>query len=200
MPRLVLPSFDPPEMAEIDDFIPGTAAGEEARLAAYETGYKAGWDDAVEAEADAQGRIRADLARNLQEMSFTYHEARGAVLKQIEPLMHGIVTRVLPELARDTLGQTIAERLQPLARQGADVPVRLMCNPAEIEVLTDALGAQKLLPLEVTADPLLAEGQVHLQFGDVEEMIDLDGVIRSISGAVTAFFHTEHHKEHRAHG
>lgn len=200
MPRLVLPSFDVPGQPEIADFIPGTAAGEEARLAAYETGYKAGWDDAAEAEATSQGRIRADLARSLQEMSFTYHEARGAVLRQIEPLMHGIVTRVLPELARDTLGQTVTERLLPLARASAEVPVQLLCNPAEQDILADALGNQQLLPLEIEADPLLAEGQVHLKFGQVEEMIDLGGAIKSISGAVAAFFHTELHKEHRAHG
>lgn len=200
MARLVLPIFDAPDISEVADFIPGTAAGEEARLAAYETGYKAGWDDAAEAEANAQGRIRADLARNLQEMSFTYHEARGAVLKQIEPLMHGIVTRVLPELARDTLGQTVTERLLPLARVSAEVPVQLLCNPAEEDILTEALGDQQLLPLEIGTDPLLAEGQVHLKFGQVEEMIDLSGAIKSISGAVGAFFHTELHKEHRAHG
>lgn len=200
MGRLVLPSFDTDDLLEPLDFTPGTVAGEEARLAAYETGYKAGWDDAAEAEATAQGHIRTDLARNLQEMSFTYHEARTAVLKQIKPLMHGIVTRVLPELARDTLGHTVTERLQPLARGAAEAPVRLMCNPAERDVLIEALGDQDLLPLEVEADPLLAEGQVHLTFGDVEEMIDLDGAITSISGAVAAFFHTELPKEHRAHG
>lgn len=200
MGRLVLPSFDDFVLSETDDFIPGTAAGEEVRLAAYETGYKAGWDDAVEAETTAQGRIRADLARNLQEMSFTYHEARTAVLKQIEPLMQGIVSRVLPELARDTLGQTVADRLRPLARNAAEAPVRMLCNPAERDTLLEALGDQQLLPLQVEADPLLAEGQVHLKFGDAEEMIDLDSAIRSISNAVAAFFHTELPKEHRAHG
>jgi flagellar assembly protein FliH len=200
MARLVLPSFDEFDFAESADFIPGTAAGEEKRLAAYETGYKAGWDDAVEAEANTQRRIRADLARNLQEMSFTYHEARTAVLKQIEPLMQGIVSRVLPELARDTLGHTIAARLQPLARGAAEPPVRMLCSPTERETLLEALGDQDFLPLEVEADPLLAEGQVHLKFGDTEEMIDLDSAIRSISGAVAAFFHTELPKEHRAHG
>ncbi|HHC29586.1 MAG TPA: flagellar biosynthesis protein, partial [Rhodobacterales bacterium] len=32
---------------------------EQARLAGYETGYKAGWDDAATAEAETQGRIGA---------------------------------------------------------------------------------------------------------------------------------------------
>ena len=42
------------------------AAVEEAKLAAYEQGYTAGWDDAAAAQSDDQTRIRADLARNLQ--------------------------------------------------------------------------------------------------------------------------------------
>jgi hypothetical protein len=34
----------------------------------FEQGYSAGWDDAVAAQQDDQGRIRTDLARNLQSL------------------------------------------------------------------------------------------------------------------------------------
>jgi hypothetical protein len=52
-------------------------AVEEAKVASFEQGYKAGWDDAVAAQSEDQTRIRADLARNLQSLSFTYQEARS---------------------------------------------------------------------------------------------------------------------------
>jgi hypothetical protein len=40
-------------------------AMDEARLALYDQGYSAGWDDAMAAQTDDQFRIRADLARHL---------------------------------------------------------------------------------------------------------------------------------------
>jgi flagellar M-ring protein FliF len=61
---------------------PAPALADAERLAAYEQGYRAGWDDAVRAEAADQARIGAELARNLQEMSFSFHEARSRSSRQ----------------------------------------------------------------------------------------------------------------------
>ena len=49
---------------------------EEAKLAAFEKGYTAGWEDAVAAQDDEVAELRADLGRNLQALSFSYHEAQ----------------------------------------------------------------------------------------------------------------------------
>ncbi|MFV0360116.1 MAG: flagellar biosynthesis protein, partial [Tropicimonas sp.] len=73
---------------------------EEERLVAFDSGYRAGWDDAAAAHADEQGRISAEFAGNLQELSFTYHEARNAVLGEMEGILKGIVDKVLPGTAR----------------------------------------------------------------------------------------------------
>ena len=58
---------------------------EDEKLAAYDTGYRAGWDDANAAQSDDQTRMKADLARNLQTLGFTYHEARTHILKALWP-------------------------------------------------------------------------------------------------------------------
>lgn len=200
MGRLILRSFDPPQGGSIEDYAAGTPAGEEARLAAFESGYKAGWDDAATHEASEQARIRADLARNLQLLSFTYHEARAAVLTSLAPLLHEIVARVLPELARETLAETVVARLLPLATSAANIPVELVCSADDQDTLSEALAEQDMLPVEITVDPLLVEGQVQLRFGSTEELIDLDGAITAISSAVTAFFAKDLPKEHRTYG
>lgn len=200
MARLVLRSFDPPWGGSAEDGAAGTSAGEEARLAAFEAGYKAGWDDSASYEAGEQARIRADLARNLQLLSFTYHEARSAVLTSLAPLLHEIVARVLPELARETLAETVVARLLPLAASAAEVPVEVICSAEDKDTLSEALAGQDLLPVEITVDPFLVEGQVQLRFGSTEEMIDLDGAIAAIANAVTAFFTKDLPKEHRTHG
>ena len=76
---------------------------EDLRILAYEQGYTAGWDDAAAAQTDDQSRIKADFARNLQSLGFTFQEARMHVLRAIHPLIQEIVSHLLPKIARENL-------------------------------------------------------------------------------------------------
>ncbi|MDP4034460.1 MAG: flagellar biosynthesis protein [Pseudorhodobacter sp.] len=164
------------------------SALEEARLASYEQGYTAGWDDASAAQADDQSRIRADLARNIQTLGFTYHEARMHVLRAIEPLLLEMVGRLLPEMARETLAPVVLETLMPLAEQMAEAPVLLVLNPAARPAVEALLEQATGLPLALTEEPTLGEGQVYLRLGDCEVHIDLDRATAEITAAVRGFF------------
>src|SRR5690554_3073622 len=93
---------------------------EETRLAAFEQGYKAGWDDSSAAKEGEQRHLRADIARNLQELSFTWNEARAHVLRSVAPLVEQMCTRVVPEVARAAIGQTVLAELQPLLETVAE--------------------------------------------------------------------------------
>lgn len=161
---------------------------EEMRLAAFEKGYTAGWDDAVAAQEGEESRLRADLARNLQDLSFTYHEARIHVLRAMEPLLHDMVAKVLPAVARQSLGPIALEALRPLAEEMADAPVSVVLNPANRETVAAFLTAGEVIPLHFVEEPSLGEGQVYLRLGDAETRIDLDGVIAAIGAAISAYF------------
>lgn len=167
-----------------------TMALEEAKLASYDSGYSAGWEDAAAAQSDDQAKIGADLARNLQSLSFTYQEARIHVLRAIEPLLQQMVARLLPELARETLAPIVLEVLMPLAEKMADTPITLVLNPcarAGVEALLDhATG----MPLTLVEEPSLGEGQVYLRLGASETHIDLDRATAEIATAVRGFFET----------
>lgn len=164
------------------------AALEDARLAAYEQGYTAGWDDAVAAQSDNETRIRADLARNIQSLGFTYHEARVHVLRAIGPLLQEMVGRLLPEMAREALAPVVLETLMPLAEQMADAPVLLVLNPAARPAVEALLEQATGLPLTLTEEPTLGEGQVYLRLGDSETRIDLDHATAEIATVVRNFF------------
>lgn len=178
----------------------GQAELEECRLAAYEQGYTAGWDDAVAAQDSEIARLRADLGRNLEDMSFTYHEAHSHVLLTLEPLLNDMVTKVLPTIARQSLGPMVLEHLVPLGRELAEAPVCLVANPANRALLERLVIAEAPFPLTFSEEATLGDGQVHLKFGtEAETRIDLDGVIDAISSAVSGFFRIEKHEE-RHHG
>lgn len=167
------------------------AALEDARAASYETGYSAGWEDAVNAQTTEQTRINEEVARNLQALAFTYHEARSHVLRTLEPLLRDMVAKVLPNMAREALGQFVLEALRPVAARLTDSPVTLTLNPASRAAVEAHLAAESSLPLRILEEPSLGEGQVFLRFDDREQQVDLDGVITAIAGAVDSFFHFE---------
>ncbi|MGQ0564881.1 MAG: flagellar biosynthesis protein [Gemmobacter sp.] len=164
------------------------SAMEEARLAAYEQGFTAGWDDATAAQASDQTRLGAEIARNLQDLSFTYHEARTHVLRGIEPLLTEMAARVLPDLARASLAPMIVETLRPLAEAVAETPVVLVVNPAARPAVAALIERNGGLPVSIETEPTLGEGQAFLRFGETETRIDLDRAAADIAAAVRAFF------------
>lgn len=194
-PRLFLEDFDVSAQASAELAQPTQAPVapvtpemlEQARLAGYEAGYKAGWDDAVTAEAESQGRIGAEFARNLQDLGFTFHEARSHVMQALEPLLAGMVERVLPDLVSRTVGQTIVEELLPLASEAADAPIEVVicpsCRPAIEPMLVEAA-----VPFTLVEEPTLAEGQVFLRSGHSERHIDFADAVDRIGTAINSLY------------
>lgn len=161
---------------------------EDEKLSAYEMGYRAGWDDASSAVNEDQTRACAELARNMQTLSFTYHEARGHVLKAVEPLLLQIVGQLLPEIARETLAPFVLETLMPLAETLGDAPVTLVINPVARAAVEALLNHATGLPMTIEEEPTLGEGQVYIRMGSAETQVDLDQATADIAAAVRGFF------------
>ncbi len=197
--RLKLEVFDTADF-RFDPDEAGVSASvlEEARLAAYESGYSAGWEDAVTSQGTDQVRVQADVARNLQALSFTYHEARGHILRCLEPLLRDMVDKILPDMARSALGPMVLDALRPAAVRMAATPVTITVHPDSRAVVESMLAADGTVPFRIVEEPSLSEGQVFLRFDDTEQRIDLDGVIAAIAAAVASFFHIE--QQEKVHG
>ena len=189
MCALHLEVFDMPDapMAR-STVVMDVGALEDVRMLAYEQGYTAGWDDAAATQTEDQTRIKADFARNLQSIGFTFQEARMHVLRAIQPLLNEIVTCLLPEVARESLASVALETLMPLADEMTDAPVTLVLNPASRAAVEALLEQATGLPLTVLEEPTLGEGQVYLRLGAVETRIDLDRATAEIAAAVRDFF------------
>lgn len=164
------------------------SALEDAKIASFEQGYTAGWDDATAAQTDDQLRLRADIARNFQILSFTYQEARNHVLQSIRPLIVEMTNRLLPEMARETLAPIVLETLMPMADEGADAPLTLVLNPAVRAQVESLLDQATGLPMVIEEEPSMGEGQVYIRFGTAETKVDLDQATADITTAVRSFF------------
>lgn len=188
MPPLELEVFEAAGATKPQVETIGLDALDEARLASYEQGYTAGWDDSVSAQAEEKGQLAADLAHNLQALSFTYHEARVHVLRALEPLLTELVSQFLPEVAKAALGATVLEALRPFAENAADTPIKILFNPASRDAIEPLLQKANGPPLLLVDEPTLAEGQVFLLLGENEIRIDLDGAIAEAKAALQDFF------------
>ena len=177
------------EFGELTDGVPLAMTDvslEEERLAAFEKGYQAGWDDAVKAQSEDVRRITTDLAQNLQDLRFTYEEAYGAVMTALRPLLMEMAGAVLPRLASESLAPRIVEMLHEQARAQGRQPVEIAAAPEDLPRLAHL--TEDGLDITLAADDTLGAGQVYLRFGESEAEIDLPGVIADISAAVSAFF------------
>lgn len=153
----------------------------------FERGYRAGWDDCERQAQESRQAVGAELARNIQELGFTYHEARAHVLGALEPLLSGIVQKILPGLAADTIGQSVVEELSAIAANAADTPVTILVSPQSHDMIAQFLESTTALPYHLVTEETLSDWQVFFRLGDHERQLDLDSVIARIGERLEAF-------------
>lgn len=170
---------------------------EDQRLESFELGYQAGWDDAVQAQADERKHVSAALSRNLKDLSFTYHEALQAFSEALRPLLEQMVTSVLPEMARASLGFNIVEQLTLLALEHGNNDVSIRVSPHNQVAVAALVNGQLSFPFTLETDVQLADGQVELSVGPAERQINTDEIANGVSDAISSFFHqTEKELKH----
>lgn len=167
---------------------------EGAKLESFEKGYKAGWDDAVKAQSDDRTRISSAFGQHLQDLSFTYHEAYSQVMSAVTPILVEMAGSVLPQIARATLAQHIAEQLDAMTQDIGALDVIIAVAPSRIEVVQSLLDQDFGFPIELAADETLNEDQADIRFGETERQIDLGELIASVTEAVEGFTHDSQRK------
>ena len=185
---LSLEVFATDPMAAPDRIVLDQIAFAREQLSSYENGYRAGWEEASATRTALAALSKNDLSQHLQKLSFTYHEAQAHVLAALHPLLLQVVGQIMPQIAREALAPMVVEMLIPLADRLGQAPVILRVNPAAQEALLSAIEANTSLPIQITPDPTLGEGQVHLQLGTAEAELDLDKATADIATAVRGFF------------
>lgn len=170
---------------------------EDQRLAAFEQGYSAGWDDAISAQSQDHGRISAELGRSLEDLSFSYHEALGQMIKSVEPLFRSLVSRVLPEVMHDTVGHLVVEQLCRIARDHAAQPAVLVVPPGAAPALEPLLAQEFAMPVELREDDSLDPGQACIRLAEAEIELDSEKLLAAIREAMDTFFYqTTEEKRH----
>jgi hypothetical protein len=159
----------------------------EAALAAFDEGYRNGWDDCARAEAEAHRKIGADLAAGLQDITLTYAEARQDVLACLGPLFEDMAAQLLPRLAAEAVAPAVVAELRAIAATAASGRAVLFAAPAALATLDRLIAGMGGLDLELRAEPAFAEGQVSIRFGSERRDIDLTDAATRMAEAIRSF-------------
>ena len=162
---------------------------EDLRLASFEQGYTAGWDDAIHAQAEDQSRITGELARALEDLSFTFQEALVQMMSSIEPIFTSLVETVLPEAMSQTVGLRLAEQCCEMVRNQVEQPVSLVVPVGSGSAIQSILGQRLAMPVEVVESADVGPGQACLKVGHRECEIDNDVLLSELRSSINAFFY-----------
>lgn len=165
---------------------------EDARLAAFENGYQAGWDDSMKAQDSERGKVSEAFRRKIEDLSFTYHEAAGQMMRGLEPLMGVLIEKVLPETLQQTAHARIVEAVTQLARQHVARAIVLFVAPGEARTLAPVVAEVEGLTISVQEDPALDSETAIVRLDDSEFQIDAQALMKTIGEAVEAFNHQTH--------
>ncbi|WP_102106677.1 flagellar biosynthesis protein [Oceaniglobus roseus] len=168
------------------DAAPAASPPTDGSLVAFDKGYAAGWDDATAAAKVDLQQQEAALLRHLEDLGFTYHEARAHVMSALTPLLRALLEKLLPDLLHQTLVPRLLAECETLVDDLADAPVQLMVAPDGAAELRRIIGGITALPLHLVEEPSVAAGRMYLRLGAAEREIDLAGARAAIAEALSA--------------
>ncbi|MEQ8368154.1 MAG: hypothetical protein RIB61_15760 [Roseicyclus sp.] len=168
-----------------------TAETEDEKLAAFDRGYKDGWDDCAREEAEANRRIGAALEASLRDMTLLYAEARQEVLASLAPLFEDIAAQLLPRLAAEAVAPAVIAELEAIAADGLHPRPVLIAAPAALPGLERLIDMREGLEIDLKTEPAFADDQVSIRFGAERRDIDLSDAADRMAEAIRAFVRTE---------
>ena len=160
---------------------------EEQRLAAFEQGYGAGWEDAVQAQEQTGTQLSSDLSATLSDLSFTYQEALTRMTLSLEPMFQSLVQTILPETIEHGFAKRLTEQICDMAREQVGQPLQLTV-PAGTSDQVEAMLPQDISPRpQVIEDVSLQPGQARLQVGIAQREVDCAALLSSIAATFDAY-------------
>ena len=170
-------------------FVPDDAAPDTSlNLDSFEEGYNAGWADAVKANKDEQSEHQAQLAEALRDFAFSRTEVQQSTLRELRPLIEGVLTAILPEALRPALAPMIIEALEGIAADNLSTDVTLAVPTGLSATVGHLLEMTEWPDLTVVEEETLGDSRAEIRCGDTTKAVDIGAVQTQIAQLVSEFF------------
>lgn len=153
----------------------------------YEAGYSAGWEDATKAQSEVADTLRLDLAQRLQDLAFTFHEARAHILAGIEPVLTQIATLAVPAVLQETLGLHLVQQLRQAVSDHIPSSLTLRISPTDRDKIEASLPKDLVAPLEIIENEDLPPGLFEFSFDGQSTQVDFSQLQAAVREAVLGY-------------
>lgn len=193
------------QILQLEDFsMPAAAQAAPATTAAIDTkaiekksfdhGYRDGWNDAFAEARTEDSKSRSNISSALQELGFTYFEARQHIMGSFKPLLQAMMESVLPHASRAALIPFVQQEMSKLAEM-VEPPIKLVCSLENVESLREIVNQNGSLPIEVVGEEVFAPSQIQLRYADGFSSVDTEETVKRIQLAIEAFFAPENSED-----
>ncbi|MEO1650439.1 MAG: hypothetical protein AAFR60_05580 [Pseudomonadota bacterium] len=162
---------------------------EDLKLAAFEQGFAAGWEDAVKAHAKGKSQSSEGVLEVLRDATFTMHEARRGLIEALSPLFAELSSALLPAMARGGLALHVSEQLKQMTAANLDGPITLEVSAEAADLVEDIVSQETDLNVAVTPVDAGSIMTARLRVGGAERDVDMSGLVKDIEEALTAAVH-----------
>lgn len=183
---LKLEVFDTADGATQMPYLDSKSA-EKLRDAAYEQGYGAGWQDALDQMRDEDALRRAATFEALQALTFTYAEARSMAESQLAAIIGAFLARVVPETCVLSLPGRVAQEVRTLLARDHSAPLQVLCAPDAVPLLGAVLAdLPKSAMVALVPEPSFSAAQVMVQGQAQTRSVDLSAMTAALQQALGA--------------
>lgn len=160
-------------------------------LEAYETGYKAGWEDAKVAHQASKAHLSTALIKNVEQIEFSTAEIRAETLGRLHCVLVEIFEKLFPSLRQEALRGLLETELNQLLQQHAPSDIELSVSQDDQSVVSALVEeTSELKSIQVVARKEMSSGQAFVCFGSEKSKIDVQQAVSHISDTVAQFLKT----------
>lgn len=160
----------------------------EIRLAGFDAGYEAGFDDAKRLHLTEKTEVEAKLVECFERLNAGLAGAQVALVTSLAGPLTAVIGKLLPEMAQLSALDQIREVVEREIGGSLNTQVALRANPTVIDILSQSIPNEILEKVPLSPDPNLSTVEAELDLGGRSEFIDLSTAQKEILELVQAAF------------
>jgi len=167
----------------------GFDALEDLKLKSFESGYSAGWEDAIKAQRESGKSISEALRKSLLDIKFSREKTLQSYLKSSEPFFAIIIEKILPDIINMSIPHHIVNQLQNEFGDHIDQQVLIQTSREDLATVEGFFSTHNFQEYKIRADENLLPGQVTLGVEKSEKQIDLSQMTIELTTACNTFLY-----------
>ena len=143
-------------------------------------GYGAGFAAGHAAARQEAASLETEFIKALDDIAFSYAEARRAVLQDLTPLFETIVERLCPLAAGDVFRAHALKALADAADADTDGPLCLYAHPEDTEALRGILNTGTVTHIDLIPDHTFPRHRLHIATAKAASTLDVTELLTSL--------------------